>query len=108
MQRVLVFLVLAASSAGLVRAQSASYQPDEKIKQEILQFADEQNHAVTTADIDRVARKYLDRNKFAVLVVGKAADFDKSLDTFGQVTTVDITIPQPGAATRNTGGLSQH
>ncbi len=53
---------------------------------------------VTAADVDRVARKYLDKNKFAVLVVGKAADFDKPLSTFGPVTTLDITIPQPGAA----------
>jgi zinc protease len=51
---------------------------------------------VTAAEVERVARKYLDRNKFAVLVVGKAADFDKPLSTFGQVTNVDITIPQPG------------
>src|SRR5262249_12492034 len=32
------------------------------------------------------------------LVVGKAADFDKPLSTFGAVTALDITIPQPGAA----------
>jgi len=49
--------------------------------------------AVTAADIDRVARKYLDKSKFAVLVVGKAADFDKPLSTFGPVTNIDITIP---------------
>src|SRR5262249_33701047 len=53
---------------------------------------------VTAADVNRVARKYLDKSKFAVLVVGKAADFDRPLSSFGQVTAVDITIPQPGAA----------
>ncbi len=53
---------------------------------------------VTADDVNRVAKKYLDRNKFAVLVVGKAADFDKPLNTFGTVTTLDITIPQPGAS----------
>jgi zinc protease len=52
--------------------------------------------AVTAADVDRVARKYLVKDKFAVLVVGKAADFDKQLDTFGKVTPIDISIPQPG------------
>jgi len=31
-----------------------------------------------------------------VLVVGKSEGFDKQLDTFGKVTTVDITIPEPG------------
>jgi hypothetical protein len=53
---------------------------------------------VTADDVDRVAKKYLDKNKFAVLVVGKAADFDKPLSTFGAVTPVDIAIPQPGAS----------
>jgi zinc protease len=57
---------------------------------------------VTVADVDRVAKKYLDKSKFAVLVVGKAADFDKPLSSFGQVTAIDITIPQPGAAQATT------
>lgn len=50
---------------------------------------------VTVADVDRVAKKYLDKSKFSVLVVGKAADFDKPLSTYGAVTAVDITIPKP-------------
>jgi zinc protease len=49
---------------------------------------------VTTADVDRVARKYIHPEKMAVLVVGKAADFDRDLATFGKVTTLDISIPQ--------------
>jgi zinc protease len=53
---------------------------------------------VTAADVDRVAKKYLVKDKFAVLVVGKSEDFDKQLDTFGKVTTVDISIPEPGAS----------
>ena len=52
---------------------------------------------VTAADVDRVAKKYLDKDKFAVLVVGKAANFDRQLSSFGTVTAVDITIPQPTA-----------
>ena len=60
MQRVLLLLVLATSSAGLLKAQATSYQPDEKIKQEILQFADEQNHAVTTADMETLKRIFAD------------------------------------------------
>jgi zinc protease len=54
---------------------------------------------VTTEDVNRVANKYLNRDKFAVLVVGKAEDFDKPLSAFGPVTNVDITIPMPTAAT---------
>lgn len=61
MRRVLVFLVLAAGSGGLVHAQATpSTQADEKIKQEVLQFSDEQNHAVTTADIEALKRIYAD------------------------------------------------
>ena len=57
---------------------------------------------VTAEDVDRVARKYLIKNNFAVLVVGKAADFDKPLSAFGPVTNIDITIPQPGVSSVNT------
>lgn len=49
---------------------------------------------VTLADVDRVARKYIHPEKMAVLVVGNARDFDHDLSTFGNVTTIDISIPQ--------------
>jgi zinc protease len=49
---------------------------------------------VTPADVDRVARKYIHPEKMAVLVVGKAKDFDRDLATFGKVTTIDISIPE--------------
>jgi zinc protease len=49
---------------------------------------------VTAADVDRVARKYLHPDRFAILVVGNAKDFDRNLASFGKVTTVDISIPQ--------------
>ena len=48
---------------------------------------------VTTADVDRVARKYVHPDKMAILVVGNSKDFDRALSTFGKVTPVDITIP---------------
>jgi hypothetical protein len=35
------------------------------------------------------------KDKMALLVVGKASDFDRPLSTFGPVTTLDITIPEP-------------
>lgn len=55
---------------------------------------------VTQADVARVAEKYIQRDKFAMLVVGNPAEFDKPLSTFGQVTELDITIPgtPPGAS----------
>lgn len=56
---------------------------------------------VTIADVDRVAKKYIHPDKLAVLVVGNSKDFDRPLSTFGKVTNVDITIPQPPAKTGN-------
>ena len=50
---------------------------------------------VTKADVKRVAAEYLDPDKFTLIAVGKASDFDKPLDTLGDVTEVDITIPPP-------------
>jgi len=51
---------------------------------------------VTAEDVQRVAKKHVRPQDLAILVVGKAADFDKPLSTFGAVTKVDITIPPPG------------
>jgi zinc protease len=53
---------------------------------------------VTREDINRVIERYVHKDQLAVLVVGKAADFDKPLSSFGPVTTLDITIPSPGGA----------
>jgi len=62
---------------------------------------------VTQADVARVAEKYIQRDKFAMLVVGNPADFDKPLSTFGSVTDVDITIPgAPPAASGGTGAAA--
>jgi zinc protease len=49
---------------------------------------------VSQVDVARVAQQYVHRDKLAVLVVGKSADFDRPLSSFGPVTTVDITIPE--------------
>ncbi len=58
---------------------------------------------VTQQDVQRVAQKYVHKERLAVLVVGKASDFDKPLSTFGPVTNIDVTIPPPpgGSAKRN-------
>ena len=42
-----------------------------------------------------MARKYIQKDKLAVLVVGNDAEFDKPLSSLGPVTKVDITIPPP-------------
>jgi zinc protease len=50
---------------------------------------------VNTADVARVAAKYVHKDQLAVLVVGNTAEFDKPLSSLGAVTDVDITIPPP-------------
>jgi hypothetical protein len=53
---------------------------------------------VTKADILRVAKAYLQPDKVRILVVGRQQDFDEPLANLGQVTVVDVAIPQPAAA----------
>src|SRR5579864_5843694 len=50
---------------------------------------------VTTADVNRVWPKYLQKDQLAVLVVGNTAQFDKPLSSLGPVKDVDISIPPP-------------
>jgi zinc protease len=50
---------------------------------------------VTTADVDRVAKKYVHKDQLAILVVGPPKGQDRPLESFGKVKVVDITIPMP-------------
>jgi zinc protease len=52
----------------------------------------------TPDDANRVARKYIHPQGFAVLVVGNPADFGKPLSSLGPVTPIDISIPPLGAS----------
>lgn len=54
---------------------------------------------VTPADTARVAAEYIHPEQFALLVVGPREGRDKPLSTFGEVTTLDISIPEPPSAT---------
>jgi zinc protease len=49
--------------------------------------------AVTSADVARVANKYIDASKLAILVVGNQSQMTTPVSTLGKVTTLDITIP---------------
>jgi zinc protease len=52
---------------------------------------------VTAADVTRVANKYIDQSKMAILVVGNESELKPPLSTLGKVTPLDITIPPPPA-----------
>lgn len=52
---------------------------------------------VTAADVTRVANKYVDLSKLAIVVVGNQAQIKPALNTLGKVTDLDITIPPPPA-----------
>ncbi|HEV8657209.1 MAG TPA: pitrilysin family protein [Thermoanaerobaculia bacterium] len=49
---------------------------------------------VTAADVARVAKKYVNPNQLAVLVVGNEKDFEKPLSSIGAISSIDITIPE--------------
>ena len=61
--------------------------------------------AVTLADLKRVADKYIDPSKLAVLVVGNEADYGTPLTglDLGPVHPLDITIPMPAAMRQRMG-----
>lgn len=53
---------------------------------------------VTSADVTRVANKYVNASKLAIVVVGKGSDFGSPLSQLGAVSNLDISIPPPPAA----------
>jgi zinc protease len=50
---------------------------------------------VSSADVSRVANKYVNPSKLAIVVVGNQADINPKLDALGKVTNLDIAIPPP-------------
>ena len=50
---------------------------------------------VTVEQVRGAAAKYIKPQEFAILVVGPPQGLDKPLSTFGKVTKLDITIPEP-------------
>ena len=61
---------------------------------------------VTAADVTRVAQKYIDTSKLAIVVVGNQSEFGTPLTTLGPVKTIDITIPPPpGGAAKAPAGM---
>jgi predicted Zn-dependent peptidase len=52
---------------------------------------------VTVEQVKAAAKKYVFPDNFAILVTGPGKGLDKPLETYGAVTKVDITIPEPPA-----------
>ena len=50
---------------------------------------------VTAADVSRVANKYIDVSKLAIVVVGNKSEIDPPLSKLGKVADLDIAIPPP-------------
>ena len=50
---------------------------------------------VTISDIQQVAKEYLNPDKVQILVVGNADEVGNQLDKYGNVNSIDITIPSP-------------
>ena len=59
---------------------------------------------VTIADLERVAKKYIDTSKLAVLVVGNQQEFGTSLTTLGLGAPHPIDITIPGMPAQGPGG----
>ncbi|HEY3177073.1 MAG TPA: pitrilysin family protein [Candidatus Polarisedimenticolia bacterium] len=53
---------------------------------------------VTTAEVARVAKKYIHKDQLSILVVGPSKGQDRPLESFGKVSRLDITIPEPKGA----------
>lgn len=50
---------------------------------------------VSAEDVTRVANKYIDVSKLAIVVVGNGKDFGEALSSLGPVENIDISIPPP-------------
>lgn len=62
---------------------------------------------VTAADVTRVANKYIDVTKLALVVVGNKSEIEPPLSTLGTVTDLDITIPPPPAGKSGQSGAAR-
>lgn len=52
--------------------------------------------ATTAEDVQEVARQYLRPDSLQILVVGNKEEIGDQLQKYGEVNTIDISIPQPG------------
>ena len=62
---------------------------------------------VTSADVARVAQKYIDPSKLAILVIGNGQQINPPLKELGAVQTLDITIPPPPPSAKGAAQAAQ-
>lgn len=62
---------------------------------------------VTAADVARVAQKYIDPSKLAILVIGNGPQINPPLKDLGAVKTIDISIPPPPPSARGAAEAAQ-
>ncbi|MBI2944146.1 MAG: insulinase family protein [Candidatus Wallbacteria bacterium] len=88
-ESILNSFVFEFQSSGQIVGQAVSLEYN-KLPPDYLQIYKEAISKVTAADILRVAKKHLLSDRQTVTVVGKAADFDKPLSTFGPVKVLPL------------------
>jgi hypothetical protein len=62
---------------------------------DFLERYNESVRAVSTGDVQDVMQRRVEPDKFAIVAVGKTADWDGDLTAFGPVEELDISIPEP-------------
>jgi zinc protease len=62
---------------------------------------------VTKDDVLRSAKKHLNPEALAIIAIGRQEQFDKPLSTFGEVTPIDITIPEPESKEKTVGATPE-
>ncbi|MFU8860277.1 MAG: M16 family metallopeptidase [Cyclonatronaceae bacterium] len=68
----------------------------------------EQVREVSTADVQRVAREYIQPENVHILVVGNSNEIGDQLDRLGDANQIDITIPRPAQQrTESTGDVAK-
>lgn len=80
------------TSAGRIVNRLMSLEFDNRPRDLLKTYLDN-IRKVTKEDVLRVARTYLQPDKLSIMVVGKPEDFEKPLDAFGKVTTIELQAP---------------
>lgn len=63
--------------------------------EDFLETYNEKVRAIEIDDVQDVMQRRVDPSKFAIVAVGKTADWDGDLTAFGPVEELDISIPEP-------------